>query len=101
MPLNRDAIEHIAHLARLDIKDIKNSQDLDAIQADLNRIVSMVDQITAANTDGIQPMAHPLKMVQRLRPDTVTEPNDRDTLLALAPLSEAGLFLVPTVLEDA
>jgi aspartyl-tRNA(Asn)/glutamyl-tRNA(Gln) amidotransferase subunit C len=38
-------------------------------------------------------------MVQRLRPDTVTEPNDRDTLLALAPMSEAGLFLVPTVLE--
>ena len=40
-------------------------------------------------------------MVQRLRPDAVTEPNDREILLALAPVSESGLFLVPTVLEDA
>jgi aspartyl-tRNA(Asn)/glutamyl-tRNA(Gln) amidotransferase subunit C len=96
MPFSRDTIEYVAHLARLDIRD---TQDIDSIQADLNRIVAMVDQITAANTDGIQPMAHPLEMVQRLRPDTVTEPNDRDTLLALAPMSEAGLFLVPTVLE--
>jgi aspartyl-tRNA(Asn)/glutamyl-tRNA(Gln) amidotransferase subunit C len=96
MPFSRDTIEYVAHLARLDIRD---TQDIDSIQADLNRIVAMVDQITAANTDGIQPMAHPLEMVQRLRLDTVTEPNDRDTLLALAPMSEAGLFLVPTVLE--
>ncbi|HXH54608.1 MAG TPA: Asp-tRNA(Asn)/Glu-tRNA(Gln) amidotransferase subunit GatC [Gammaproteobacteria bacterium] len=98
MPFSRDAIEYVAHLARLDIRD---TQDIDAIQADLNRIVAMVDQITAANTDGIQPMAHPLEMVQRLRPDAVIEPNDRETLLSLAPMSEAGLFLVPTVLEEA
>ena len=98
MPFSRDTIEYIAHLARLDIKD---TQDVDSIQADLNRIVAMVDQITAANTDGIQPMAHPLEMVQRLRPDAVTERNDRAKLLGLAPMSEAGLFLVPTVLEEA
>ena len=98
MPFSRDTIEYIAHLARLDIKD---TQDVDSIQADLNRIVAMVDQITAANTDGIQPMAHPLEMVQRLRPDAITEPNDRAKLLGLAPMSEAGLFLVPTVLEEA
>ncbi len=98
MPFSRDAIEYIAHLARLDIKD-KDSHDIDAIQMDLNKIVAMVDQITAANTEGIEPMAHPLEMIQRLRADVVTEPNDRDRLLALAPLSEAGLFLVPTVLE--
>lgn len=98
MPFSRDAIEYIAHLARLDIKE---TEDINSIQADLNKIVAMVNQITAANTDGIQPMAHPLEMVQRLRPDAVTEPNDRETLLALAPVSESGLFLVPTVLEDA
>ena len=98
MPFSRDTIEYVAHLARLDISD---TQDINSIQADLNRIVAMVDQITAANTDGIQPMAHPLEMVQRLRPDVVIEPNARETLLALAPMSEAGLFLVPTVLEEA
>ena len=89
MPFSRDAIEYIAHLARLDIKE---TEDINSIQADLNKIVAMVNQITAANTDGIQPMAHPLEMVQRLRPDAVTEPNDRETLLALAPVSESGLF---------
>ncbi len=99
MPFSRDAIEYIAHLARLDITD-KNNQDIDAIQADLNKIVAMVDEIKSANTNGIEPMAHPLEMIQRLRPDTVSEPNDRENLLALAPLSEAGLFLVPAVLEE-
>ena len=98
MPFSRDAIEYIAHLARLDIKE---TEDINSIQADLNKIVAMVNQITAANTDGIQPMAHPLDMAQRLRADAVTEPNDREILLALAPVSESGLFLVPTVLEDA
>ncbi len=98
MPFSLNAIEYIAHLARL---DIKNNQAGDGIQADLNKIVAMVDQISAANTEGIQPMAHPLEMVQRLRPDTVSEQNDRETLLALAPKAEAGLFLVPTVIEEA
>lgn len=97
MPFSQNAIEYIAHLARL---KIENNQDDSTIQDDLNRIVAMVDQISAANTNGILPMAHPLETVQRLRPDTVTEPNERDMLLALAPKAEAGLFLVPTVLEE-
>lgn len=97
MPFSQDAIEYIAHLARL---KIENHQDNGGIQDDLNRIVAMVDQISAANTEDIEPMAHPLEMVQRLRPDEVTELNERDALLALAPKAEAGLFLVPTVLEE-
>lgn len=97
MPFSQDAIEYIAHLARL---KIENNQNDGSIQDDLNRIVAMVDQISAANTEGIQPMAHPLDMVQRMRPDKVTESNERDALLALAPKAEAGLFLVPTVLEE-
>jgi aspartyl-tRNA(Asn)/glutamyl-tRNA(Gln) amidotransferase subunit C len=96
MTFSRETIEYLAHLARL---NIENNQDGDSIQMDLNRIVAMVKQISAANTEGILPMAHPLEMVQRIRPDTVTEVNERDKLLALAPKSELGLFLVPTVLE--
>lgn len=96
MPFNREAIEHIAHLARL---GVESNPEAASIQEDLNRIVAMVDQISSANTDGIDPMAHPLKVAQRLRPDVVTEPNQRDTLLALATKTEAGLFLVPQVIE--
>jgi aspartyl-tRNA(Asn)/glutamyl-tRNA(Gln) amidotransferase subunit C len=97
MQFTRETISYIAHLARL---SLENNQNDDAIAADLTRIVAMVDQISAANTENILPMAHPLEMIQRLRPDSVTEADARDALLALAPKkAEAGLFLVPTVLE--
>jgi aspartyl-tRNA(Asn)/glutamyl-tRNA(Gln) amidotransferase subunit C len=97
MSLNPDTIEYITHLARL---ELENTRDGGSIQDDLNKIVAMVGEISAANTDGIEAMAHPFEdIVQALRPDVVTEPDQRDTLLALAPLTEAGLFLVPTVLD--
>jgi aspartyl-tRNA(Asn)/glutamyl-tRNA(Gln) amidotransferase subunit C len=96
MPITREAIESLAHLARL---GVENTQDDASIQGDLSRIVAMVDQISAANTEGIEPMAHPLDTTQRLRSDVVTESNERDQLLALAPKAEAGLFLVPQVIE--
>lgn len=98
MPLNREVIDHIAHLARL---GVSNAAEGDSIQNDLNRIVAMVDKISQANTDGITPVAHSLEIPQRLRPDVVSEPNQRDGLLALASPAEAeiGLFLVPQVIE--
>lgn len=96
MSFSREAITQIAKLARL---SGENTRDGQSIQDDLSRIVQMVDQITSANTKGIQPMAHPLDMHQPIRHDTVTEPNQRDALLKLAPKAEAGLFLVPPVIE--
>jgi len=96
MPFSREAILHLAHLARL---SVENTGDDGSIQDDLNRIVAMVDQISAANTEGIEPMAHPLDTIQRLRSDIITETNERETLLSLASKTEAGLFLVPTVIE--
>ncbi len=96
MPISQETIKYIAHLARL---NIENTRDGDSIQADLNRIVAMVDQITATNTKGVDPIAHSLEAAERLRTDVVTETDQRDSLLALAPKAEAGLFLVPIVLE--
>ncbi len=96
MSFSREAILHLAHLARL---SVENTGDDDSIQDDLNRIVTMVGQISAANTEGIEPMAHPLDTIQRLRLDIITETNEREILLALAPKTAAGLFLVPTVIE--
>ncbi len=96
MAFGLDTANKIAHLARLEINHPQNNCD---IQEDLNRIMAMVDQIVSANTDGIVPMAHPLDMHQPLRSDTVSEQNERDVLQALAPKTEAGLYLVPLVIE--
>ena len=55
----------------------------------------MVAQMNAADTAGVAPMAHPLDMTQRLRPDAVTEPDQREHFRAIALQVEAGLYLVP------
>lgn len=90
-------IKSIAHLARIGLDPAK---ELQGIQEDLNRIVDMVDQITSAKTEGIEPMAHPEDIGQRFREDKITETDERDRLLALSTQTEAGLFLVPTVIEE-
>jgi aspartyl-tRNA(Asn)/glutamyl-tRNA(Gln) amidotransferase subunit C len=95
MSLDRSDVEQIAHLARLQI----DAADIDGYSQSLNSILSLVDQMQATNTDGVEPLAHPLDAVQRLRRDEVTEPNQRDALQAVAPAVEDGLFLVPKVIE--
>jgi len=58
-----------------------------------------VDQMSTANTEGVLPMAHPLEMSQRLRADRVTETDQRELFQSIAPQTEAGLYLVPRVIE--
>jgi aspartyl-tRNA(Asn)/glutamyl-tRNA(Gln) amidotransferase subunit C len=82
-------------LARLRLADDEFAQTVDK----LSRIVDFVDQLSAAPTDDVVPMAHPLNQVQRLRPDQVTETNDRDEVQKNAPSVSDGLYLVPKVIE--
>ncbi len=93
--LNEQAISQIAHLARLS----ENPKENQKILSDLNKIVQMVSQISNADTKNVLPMAHPLDMPQPLRNDEVTEINQRDKLQQLASKKEAGLYLVPVVIE--
>jgi aspartyl-tRNA(Asn)/glutamyl-tRNA(Gln) amidotransferase subunit C len=65
----------------------------------LSRIVDFVDQLQAAATDDVLPMAHPLNMSQRLRADEVTESNERDEFQKNATSVEGGYYLVPKVIE--
>jgi aspartyl-tRNA(Asn)/glutamyl-tRNA(Gln) amidotransferase subunit C len=65
----------------------------------LSRILEFVDQLRQADTAGVEPMAHPLAMAQRLRPDEVTETDQRDRVQRNAPFAEHGLYLVPRVIE--
>jgi len=93
--LTKEQVQHVALLARLQLED----SELDDVVEKLSRIVDFVDQLQAAPTDDVVPMAHPLNMSQRLRADDVTEPDQRDFVQENAPSTEGGYYLVPKVLE--
>ncbi|RDE19799.1 Asp-tRNA(Asn)/Glu-tRNA(Gln) amidotransferase subunit GatC [Motiliproteus coralliicola] len=95
MSLDRSEVEKIAHLARLQI----NESDIPEYADNLNNILALVDQMQQVDTSAVEPMANPLDAVQRLRPDAVTETDQRENLQANAPATEDGLFLVPKVIE--
>ena len=95
MTIQRSDIEKLAELARIQISE----ENITATLTSLGNVLQLVDQLQAADTTGIAPMAHPLDPVQRLRPDEVTEPNRRDAFQAIAPATENGLYLVPKVIE--
>ena len=95
MSLEKQDVEAIAHLARLAIDDA----DVPHYATDLSNILEFVEQLSEVDTDGVAPMAHPLDAIQRLRPDAVTETDQRDHFQAHAPLVENGLYLVPKVIE--
>ena len=95
MSLTRSDVEKIAHLARLALHE----EDIPRYARTLSDILGMVAQMNAVDTRDVVPMAHPLDEVQRLRPDEVTETDQRDKFQAVAPRVEAGLYLVPRVIE--
>ncbi|TLX57385.1 Asp-tRNA(Asn)/Glu-tRNA(Gln) amidotransferase GatCAB subunit C [Stutzerimonas nosocomialis] len=95
MALERSEVEKIAHLARLGLNDA----DLPRTTETLNNILGLIDRMQAVDTQGVEPLAHPLETSQRLRADEVTEGNQRDAYQAIAPAVEDGLYLVPRVIE--
>ncbi len=95
MAIDKSQVKTVAHLARLTI----NESDVEATTGTVSQILELVDKMQAVNTDGIEPMAHPLDATQRLRADQVSEENQREQLQSCAPATEEGLFLVPRVIE--
>jgi aspartyl-tRNA(Asn)/glutamyl-tRNA(Gln) amidotransferase subunit C len=95
MPISEQDIARVAELARIRLDP--------ATVADVTRridsILAMIGQMNALDTGAVAPMAHPLDAVQRLREDRVSEVDRRADFLAIAPLAEEGLYLVPRVLE--
>lgn len=94
--LTTDDISHIAHLAKLTIAKQENTLLLN----ELNKILSMVEKMNAMNTDRIAPLAHPCDEKQPLRFDEITETNQRQLFQSIAPQTQAGLYIVPTVIEN-
>ena len=95
MSLSPEEVRRIAHLARLAVGD----EEVAAWSGELSQILDLVDRMNTADTAGITPIAHPQHATQRLRPDTVTETDQRERFQAVAPATERGLYLVPRVVE--
>ena len=95
MALERSDVHKIAHLARLAVSE----EECARYALDLGKILDLVAQMEAVDTAGVEPMAHPFHMVQRLRTDVPTEPDRRAHFQSIAPATEAGLYLVPKVIE--
>jgi len=95
MSLNLEEIGRIAKLARLEL----SPAEAETTRDQLNSIFGFIEQLQSVNTDGIEPMSHAVDVVQRLREDRVTEENRREAFQAVAPETEAGLYLVPKVIE--
>jgi aspartyl-tRNA(Asn)/glutamyl-tRNA(Gln) amidotransferase subunit C len=96
MSLTRRDVEGIAHLARLEITE----QQMPVYVDSLSKIFSFVEQLNAADTKGVEPMAHPLEgEVQRLRPDAVDEADRHEKYQRNAPQTAASLYVVPRVIE--
>jgi aspartyl-tRNA(Asn)/glutamyl-tRNA(Gln) amidotransferase subunit C len=93
--LSDSEIQRIARLARIDV----NASEIAALHNKLNGILTLVDEMRAVDTTGIEPLSHVQDIGQRLREDVVTESNQRDAFQAIAPATEAGLYLVPKVIE--
>ncbi len=95
MSLNQTDVEKVARLARLAMTDT----EIQTAQNQLNGIFGLIADMQAVNTDGVEPMSHSQDLAQRLREDKVTESNQREAFQAIAPQVEAGLYLVPKVIE--
>ena len=95
MSIERQEIEKLATLSRIAISE----DTITEVSQRLSSVLELVDQLQAMNTDGVEAMSHPMKATQRLREDEVSEINQRDAFLAIAPDTEEGLFLVPKVIE--
>ena len=95
--LQRAEVEHVARLARLALTD----DELDSLTTELGAILEHAAQVSALDTAGVEPTAHPLPMVNVFRADATRPSLNRDEVLAAAPAAEGGRFRVPRILGEA
>ena len=97
-PDHGQGLVNIHHLARLAALRLDGDERL-GVERDLGRIIALVDEMQAVDTEGVDPLAHPLDATQRLRADEATEQIDRERYQAGSPEARDGLYLVPRVIE--
>lgn len=97
MSLTPEQVKKIAHLARLNLSE----NDIAVYTPQLTKILQFIEQMNQMDTSNVEPLAHPLDISQRLRPDAISELDLREKFQQIAPQVEAGLYLVPKVIEEA
>ena len=97
MPIDREAVDHVARLARLDLSDEERTR----MQVELSAILEHAERIQGLDLDGLDPTSHPVPLTNMMRPDEVTPSLDRDAALSNGPEVEDGRFRVPRIIEDA
>lgn len=95
MSLTDEQVHRIAHLARIELAPGEDAR----IRDQLNGIFTLIEQMQAVDTRGVEPMSHAVDLAQRLREDRVSESDQRERFQAIAPDVEGGLYLVPRVIE--
>jgi aspartyl-tRNA(Asn)/glutamyl-tRNA(Gln) amidotransferase subunit C len=95
MSLSIDDVRKVARLARLAVTET----EVETAHTQLSSIFGLIEEMQAVDTSGIEPMSHAQDVTQRLREDRVTETNQRELFQSVAPQVEAGLYLVPQVIE--
>ena len=89
---------NITYLSRLSALRIE-ADELNSAKEDLERIILMIETMRAVDTEGVEPLAHPLEAGQRLRKDRISEHPDPEALQVDAPEVRAGFYMVPRVVE--
>jgi aspartyl-tRNA(Asn)/glutamyl-tRNA(Gln) amidotransferase subunit C len=97
MPLTRDEVKWVAHLARLALSDAEEAQ----LARDLSAILDYVEQLKQVPTEGVEPLAHPLALENVFRGDEPVRSLTVDEALANAPERQGSFYAVPAVLDDS
>ncbi len=95
MSFNINDIEKIAHLSHLIITPHQTKE----LANNFSKIIKLVEHMKECDTEGITPLSHPLDTTQPIRPDIVTEEDQRERMQAMAPDTEAGLYIVPPFIK--
>src|SRR4029434_2364415 len=95
MALTLDDVKRVAHLARIAVDE----SEAHAVLVQLGGVFQLIEQMRSVDTRGIEPMSHALDVVQRLREDEIAESDQHERFQGIAPQGEAGLYLVPKVIE--
>ncbi len=95
MAIDADTVRKVARLARIRVEDAQ----LDPMAKELSGIMAWIEQLAEVDTDGVEPMTSCVACQLPMREDVVTDGNKRDAILANAPKSDRGFFVVPKVVE--
>jgi aspartyl-tRNA(Asn)/glutamyl-tRNA(Gln) amidotransferase subunit C len=95
MSVDLDAVRRIAHLARIGV----NEAEIPHLQGEINAILRFVQALEAVDIEGVEPMTSVLPMRLPMREDVVTDGEIAGKVLANAPATEDGFFVVPKVIE--